>query len=188
MILTLTGLPGAGKSTIAKLLSERLQIPWYSMGDLRGKLARERGLSIDELNALGETEAFTDKDVDAYQTKLGKEQDNFIVDGRLSWHFIPHSFKIFLDINEDEAARRIFSAAKQGLRKDEKPYGSVEEVKKRVKSRIASDQKRYQKYYGLTYLDRRHYHLVIDTTDLTPAQIVERVLDRLTKQGYSFAA
>lgn len=176
MILTLTGLPGAGKSTIAKLLSERLNMPWHSMGDLRGKLARERGLTIDELNTLGETEAFTDKDVDAYQTKLGKTQDNFIVDGRLSWHFIPHSLKIFLDIDEDEAARRIFRAAKQGLRKDEKPYASVEEVKERVKARIASDQKRYQKYYGLDYLNRSHYNLVIDTTTLTPEQIVNHIL------------
>lgn len=178
MILTLTGLPGSGKSTIAKLLSERLHMPWYSMGDLRGKLARERGMTIDELNTLGETEAFTDQDVDTYQTELGKTQDNFIVDGRLSWHFIPHAFKIFLDIDENEAARRIFGAAREGLRKDEKPYASVEEVKERVKARVASDQKRYQKYYGLDYLNRSHYNLVIDTTNLTPEKIVERILDR----------
>lgn len=178
MIITLTGVPGAGKSTIAKLLSERLNIPWYSMGDLRGKLAAERGMTIDELNELGETEAFTDHDIDAYQTKLGKEQSNLIIDGRLSWHFIPHSFKVFLDVDPDEAARRIFEASKQGLRADEKPYASAREVKERVQARLASDQKRYQQYYQLDYLDRRNYDLVIDTTLLTPEQIVQRILDK----------
>lgn len=181
MIITLTGLPGAGKSTIAKLLSERLGWTWYSMGDLRGKLAQERGMTIDEYNALGETHAFTDKDVDAYQTKLGKEQNHLIIDGRLSWHFIPDSFKIFLDVNEDEAARRIFEAAKQGLRKDEKPYVSPEEVKHRVHDRLASDQKRYKQYYNLDYLDRSNYDLVIDTTSLTPEKIVNCILDKLPK-------
>ncbi len=179
MIITLTGLPGAGKSTIAKLLSEKLGWPWYSMGDLRGKLAQKRGMTIDELNTLGETEAFTDHDVDEYQIKLGKEQDDLVIDGRLSWHFIPNSLKVFLDVDEDEAAKRIFGAAKKGLRKDEKPFTSVDDVKQRIHDRLASDQKRYEQYYKLDYLDRSNYDLVIDTTTLTPEQIIGRILDRL---------
>ena len=179
MIITLTGLPGAGKSTIAKLLSETLQMPWYSMGDLRGKLAMDRGMTIDELNKLGESEAFTDKDVDDYQTRLGQQQNDLIIDGRLSWHFIPQSFKIFLDIDEDVAAERIFQAAKQGLRSDEKPYGSVEEVKDRTRLRLASDQKRYQQYYNLDYLDKGNYDLVIDTSRMTPDEIIQVILDKI---------
>ncbi len=179
MIITLTGLPGAGKSTIAKLLSEKLNMPWYSMGDLRGKLAIDRGMTIDEFNQLGESEAFTDQDVDDYQTQLGRENDRLIIDGRLSWHFIPHSFKIFLDINEDIAAQRIFQAAKQGLRSDERPYNSVEEVKERTRLRLASDQKRYQQYYGLDYLDTSNYDLVIDTSKLTPDEIIQVILDKI---------
>lgn len=179
MIITLTGLPGAGKSTIAKLLSEKLGFPWYSMGDLRGKLAQERGMTIDEFNHLGETESFTDEDIDKYQTKLGQEQDRLIIDGRLSWHFIPNSLKVFLDVDEQEAARRIYDAAKNGLRKDEKPFSSEENVKERVHARLASDQKRYQQYYQLDYLDRSNYDLVIDTTHLTPEQIVQTILDKI---------
>lgn len=179
MILTLTGLPGAGKSTIAKLLSERLHMPWYSMGNLRGQMARKRGITIDELNTLGESQAFTDNEVDDYQTHLGKTQNNFIMDGRLSWHFIPNSFKIFLDINEDEAAKRIFQASKQGLRKDEKPFVDTDDVTQRIRERIASDIKRYKHYYNLDYLDRSHYDLVINTTNLTPEKIVQSILDRI---------
>lgn len=176
MTITLTGLPGAGKSTIASLLAKKLNIPWYSIGDLRGKMARERGVSIDELNVIGETQAFTDKDVDTYQEKLGREQDNFILDGRLSWYFVPNSFKVFLDVDEDEAARRIFEDSKQGLRKDEKPYSSVKEVKERIRARLASDQKRYKRYYNVGFLDRSNYDLVIDTTHLKPEEIVDKIL------------
>ncbi|MEK7615250.1 MAG: (d)CMP kinase [Patescibacteria group bacterium] len=179
MILTLTGVPGAGKSTIAKLLSEKLSIPWYSLGDLRGKMAMERGMTIDELNALGETEAFTDNEIDAYQEKLGKEQDNLILEGRLSWHFIPSSLKIFLDVDEDVAAQRIFGASKKGLRKDELPFTSVEDVKNRVRERLASDARRYKKYYNVDYLDRSNYDLVINTTHLSPEEILAQILEHL---------
>ena len=179
MIITITGIPGAGKSTIATLLSKKLNIPWYSVGDLRGKMAKERGLTIDELNHLGETQDFTDKEVDQYQEKLGKEQNGFIMDGRLSWHFIPHSFKIFLDVDSQKAAQRIFAASKEGLRLDEKPYNSVEEVAQAITKRLASDQKRYQQYYFVDYLDKKNYDLVIDTTDKTPEKISELILNAL---------
>ena len=177
MIITLTGVPGAGKSTIAKLLSENLNIPWYSIGDLRGKMAEEKGMTIDEFNKLGESESFTDNDIDAYQTKLGKKGESIIIDGRLSWHFIPQSFKVFLDVNADEAAKRIFQASQTGLRTDEKPFASAEEVKERVAYRLASDQLRYEKYYQVNYLDRSNFDLVVDTTDLPPEQVVQRILD-----------
>ena len=95
MIITLTGLPGAGKSTIAELLSKKLDTPWYSIGTLRGKMAEERGMTIDEFNTLGESEDFTDKEVDEYQKKLGKNTEKLIIDGRLSWYFIPNFKNVF---------------------------------------------------------------------------------------------
>lgn len=181
MILTLTGLPGAGKSTIATLLSKKLDMPWYSIGDLRGQMAEERGMTIDQFNALGEKEDFTDKDVDNFQTKLGNTQDNFIMDGRLSWYFIPKSFKIFLDVDEDHAAERIFHASKEGLRPDEDPYETPQDVRKTIEARLASDQKRYHKYYSVNYLDRNNYDLVIDTSTKTPEEIVKIITQTISR-------
>lgn len=183
MIITLTGLPGSGKTTVVKQLSETLGIPWYSVGNLRGKMAEERGMTIDELNALGETEAFTDKDVDEYQKKLGESGESFVIDGRLSWYFIPKSFKVFLGVNPDVGARRIFDASKKGERDDEKAYGSVEEVKQFIADRVASDVRRYQKYYGVDFLDRSNYDLVLDTTNLTIEDKAKIILSALDNGG-----
>lgn len=179
MIITLTGLPGAGKSTIAKLLSKKLDTPWYSIGTLRGKMAEDRGMTIDEFNKLGESEDFTDKEVDEYQKKLGENTEKLIMDGRLSWHFIPKSLKVFLDVDKKEAANRIFEASKKGLRQDEKPYKSADEVLVSINNRLESDQTRYKKYYNIDYLDRSNYDLVIDTTKKSPDQIVNEILDAL---------
>ena len=102
-----------------------------------------------------------------------------MIDGRLSWHFIPTSFKVFLDVDPDVGAKRIYDASQKGERDDEKAYGSVEEVKQFIADRVASDVRRYQKYYGVDFLDRSNYDLVLDTTNLTIDEKTKIILDRL---------
>lgn len=173
MIITLSGMPGAGKSTVGRLVAQELGLKYYSVGDLRGKMAQDRGMTIEELNKLGERKDFTDKEADAYQAELAKKEDNFIMDSRLGFHFIPESIKIFLDVEIKEAARRIFGDE----RKDEKRYTSAKDVAKALKERLASDTRRYQKYYGIDYLCKSNYDLVIDTTNGSPASFAKRIVE-----------
>lgn len=182
MIITLSGLPGAGKSTIKKMLADHLGYKAYSMGDMRGEMAKARGLTIDALNALGMTEAFTDKDADAFQSELGKNEDDFVIDGWLSWHFIPQSFKVFLTVDPMVGAERIFAdRAQNPNRSDEPEYATVEETQKTLQERVAQTDSRYQKWYGLQFLDQSHYDLVIDTSQLTDIEVLQRILSALPK-------
>ncbi|MBN2331181.1 MAG: cytidylate kinase family protein [Candidatus Aenigmarchaeota archaeon] len=171
MIVTISGLPGSGKSTVGKLLAKRLGYRFRSVGDLRGEWAVGMGITIDELNKLGEREDWTDRKADEHQKGLGEREDDFVIDGRLSFHFIPRSFKVFLDVKTQEAARRIL----QDDRPDE-PAGTAEGIGKSLERRVRSDDKRYRKLYGIDFRDRRHFDLVIDTTDLTPQQVTDEIL------------
>lgn len=168
MIITISGVPGSGKTSVGKIIAERLGWPFYSVGGLRGKMAMDKGLTLDELNTLGETDKTTDTIVDDYQKELGSKEDNFVIEGRLSWHFIPKSFKVFLDCQPAEAARRILASKNE--RPDEKLATDLIEVQRVLVARLASDMRRYQKIYGIDYLDKSHYDLVLDTTPLKNAQ------------------
>lgn len=184
MIITISGVPGSGKTSAGKRVAERLGLRFYSIGGLRAKMARERGITIDALNALGEKDHSTDTDVDEYQKKLGETEDNIMLEGRLSWHFIPNSFKVFLSCEIQEAARRIYLARKAGGREDEAEYTSVEDTRRRLDERMASDRQRYQTIYGLDYQDESHYDLVIDTTKLrSEEETVTRILEALKARG-----
>ncbi|MFH1408305.1 MAG: (d)CMP kinase [Nanoarchaeota archaeon] len=176
MIITISGKPGSGKSSVAKMLSARLGMKHYSIGDLRRKWAEEKGMTLAEYNTLGEMDDSTDKDADDHLKRLGEEEDDFVIDARLGMHFIPKSFKVFLDVNPKVGARRIFKDQRHGDK-----AATVEEVEKLFHQRQDSDKKRYQKYYGIDPFDTSHYDLVIDGSNLTVEATVEKVLEGLPK-------
>ena len=177
MIITISGMPGSGKSTVAGIIAKKLGIKHHSAGDFRRKKAAEKGMTIREYNRLGEKEASTDNEADEWQKKLSESKDSFVIDGRLSYHFIPKSKKIFLKTSAEEGAKRIL---KDTARKEQ--YKSIEEAKQKIGERIKSDTKRYRKYYGINPYNEENYDLVIDTTSITAPEAAREILDFLKKQ------
>jgi len=180
MIISISGKPGSGKSTIAKIISEKLKMKRYYMGQIRRDMARKMGLTIDEFNKLGEKEDFTDKEIEKYVEKLGKTEDNFIIESRTAFHFIPNSLKIFLDVSLDEGARRIFNELKEMMRKRNEPkYKNVKEAKAKIIERMKSDEKRYRKYYGIDCYNQKRFDFVLDTTKLSIEEVANKVLEHI---------
>jgi predicted cytidylate kinase len=184
MIISFSGAPGSGKSTIAQDLAKKLAWPRYYIGIIRRRTAKERGLTLAEYNKLGETDPSTDFDVDEYQKKLGEDEDNFIIEGRTSWFFIPHSLKIYLDVDPEIGAKRIFqSLQKKNDRNEDSNLKSWEDVLESNKKRLASDALRYQKYYKIDIDKASHYDLYLDTTNLTSEEVFKKVEEFVLKQG-----
>ncbi|MEI7620458.1 MAG: AAA family ATPase [Candidatus Falkowbacteria bacterium] len=177
MIISISGAHGSGKSTLAKELSKKLGWPRYYMGGLRREAALKRGLTLAEYNKLGENDPKTDQEVDEYQRELGKTQDNFIIEGRTSWHFIPHSLKIYLDTDEEVGAKRIWKdIAEKGERQNEdSDINNWQDVLNSMRQRLQSDIDRYQRYYNIDVHDKNHYDYYLDATNLSPEEALEQV-------------
>lgn len=177
MIITISGTPGSGKSTVGKLLAKKLKYTFYSIGSIRRAMAKERGLTLQQFNVLGEKHAYTDREVDEWQKKLGRTKDNLVVEGRTSFYFIPHSIKIFLKADMLEAARRIFNDTAHVRRFEaSKHYTTPQQLAHGLRHRVASDNRRYKKYYGLDIFRPKHYDLVLDTTKHRPPQTLAQIL------------
>jgi len=168
MIISIGGNQGSGKSTLAKQLAEALGWPRYYMGGLRREAAAKRGLTLAEYNKLGESDPSTDLEIDEYQKQLGETEDNFIIEGRTSWYFIPQSLKLYIDVSDEEGARRIFLANRDG---EDKSMSTLDEVLLSVKNRKNSDRKRYLQFFGIDTYDLKNYDYVINTTNLTPSDV-----------------
>lgn len=178
MIITLSGTPGSGKSTIAKLLAQKLKLKHYSTGDFMRQIAEKRKIDLMELSKLAEKDITIDHEIDAYAKKLGETEDNFIIDTRLGFHFIPPAIKIFLDASLDIRAQRVF----KDQRPSEKAAQTVAEMKKAIQTREQSEIKRYQKYYQLNPYDHQNFDLVVDTGHSNPEEIVKKILEFVKKR------
>ncbi|MCD4694507.1 cytidylate kinase family protein [bacterium] len=182
MIISFNGDAGAGKSTIAKKLAEKLGWSRYYIGGIRRQKAKERGMTLAEYNKLGETDPSTDLEVDKYQEGLGEKKDNFVIEGRTSWHFIPHSLKIYLEVDKREGAQRIFnqlSKQADNNRNEGSGLDSVEKVLESNKRRLKSDNKRYKKYFNIDVHNKKHYNIIVNTTNLSEKEVLEAVYDKI---------
>lgn len=178
MIISLSGAPGSGKSTIAQMLADKLNWPRYYIGGIRREAAAKRGMTLAEYNKLGETDPSTDQEVDDYQAELGKTQDNFIIEGRTTWYLIPHSLKIYLDVDDVEGGKRIFASLQQkNDRNEDIELTSPELVMESTKRRRESDRLRYHKYYNINVNDPKNYDLYLDTTNLNQTEVFQAVYD-----------
>jgi cytidylate kinase len=184
MIISISGLPGAGKSTVAKALAKKLNWPTYSIGDLRRQIARDKGMTLTEYNKLGEIDSSTDLEVDEYQEELGKTKDNFIIEGRTSWHFIPQSFKIFLTVDPKIGAERILFDLKESDKRNEgSNLKTVQDVINSNVERIACDTRRYKKYFQIDAYNQSNYDYILDTSNMNAKEMLTAVYNKVVEKS-----
>jgi predicted cytidylate kinase len=157
------------------MLARRLHLTHISAGDFMRELASQRGITLLELSRLAESDESIDREIDERSAHHASEGDGFVLDARIGWHFVPHSFKVFLDVRPEVAASRVF-----GARRGTEPENvDLEATQESIRRRTDSERQRYLDYYGLDYLDPAHYDLVIDTSELTPDQVVDMIVSGL---------
>jgi len=174
MIITLGGRFGSGKTTVAKILAQRLGYERYSMGDFRKQIAKEKGMTIDQLNKLAERDPESDILADKKLQELAKTKDNLVIETRTGFHLIPNSFKVGIVANLEESAKRIMAK-----NSEIQPYSSLKEAMKKVKEGWDSDYRRYKSLYGVDYTKPSHFDLFINSTNLTPNEVADRILDAI---------
>lgn len=178
MIITISGVPGSGKSTVARLVAKKLSYRHYSAGDFMREIAAKRKVSLLEISKIAEKDLSIDKELDERTVQLGKKEGNFVMDSRLAYHFIPKSFKVFLVVDEKEAARRIFGdvKSKKRGRRVEKESVTLAATIAAIRKRRRSEQLRYKEYYKLNPFGKGQYDLVVDTTKATPEEVAGKVV------------
>lgn len=180
-IITIAGAPGSGKSSTADLVAKELNFKRFSSGDFMRKIALEKGLSLNELSIRAEINEEIDKIIDSEVKKVG-ENNKIVVDSRLAFHFIPNSFKVFLDLPLEISKERIFDNLKiNKLRQESEGSLNKEEVYKKIVSRLESERKRYKELYNINHTDKRNFDLVIDTNKNNLNQVVEIILREYKK-------
>lgn len=174
-IITIAGAVGSGKSSTAKRVAEHLAYKHFSSGDLFRAIARDQGLSVEALNLSAEERSDIDHQVDELLKKMGREDNHLVIDSRLAFHWMPNSFKVYLALDPDTAAERIFHHLQTEGRVSQ-TASSVDEVRANIETRVESEKKRYRMLYNVDVTDLTPFDLVIDTKNNSLSEVADMIL------------
>lgn len=173
MIVAISGPPGSGKTTIARMFSEKYGFELVSAGTVFRTQARDSKMTLEEYGELAEKNHEIDRKLD--ELIVGKVKElledgkNVVVDGRLSAHMLTRAridcLKVWIDATLKVRAERI--SRRENL--DEKV------ALERAKWREEAERSRYEEIYGINLLDKQPYDLVIDSSDKTPEEVLSAI-------------
>lgn len=179
MIITITGKPCSGKGTAAKAFCKQYGFEYVCTGDMFRSIAKEMGYdNILDFQKENPDITKVDKIIDSRTEDLGKTSldKNIVIDSRLAWNFIPKSFKVFIDVDKKEAAKRLLNA-----NRDTEQINSLEEAQQVLTDRWNTENERYFELYGVNNLNKKNYNYVINSTKLTPEQIIKKIYKKYQK-------
>jgi len=174
LVVTISGPPGSGTSTLVAKLVEARGWRFLNGGDVfRGEAAR-RGLSVEELSAEAKDDLDVDRQLDALlQKRMASEDPPEIFESRLSGWWAHRSgldcLRVWIDVSEEERARRI----------QNREGGDFKECLGRSQKRQRDDKARYMELYQIDLDDLTPYNFVIDCDEKNEDEVFAILDSRL---------
>ncbi|MBI4035157.1 MAG: cytidylate kinase family protein [Candidatus Chisholmbacteria bacterium] len=174
--ITVSGLPGAGSTTLAENLARSLDWNFVSLGEEMRRQAINLGwvdgrkLVHHDATAYGEE--FDRKTDLGVREKLSREKDQ-VIEGWLAGFFaqgVEGVLKILVKCGEEERVRRV-------ARRDEVEMGKAQE---QMRHRVAVNVKKWRQMYGkIDFLRPDLYDVVVNTSRYNEEEAVAIGLERL---------
>ena len=177
-IISITGDLASGQSTLAKTLAEDLNYHLYRNGTYARELAVEHGMSITEFCEYLVDHPEIDRQIEKSATEYAKTHNDIVIDAKIGWYAVPESFKVYLKVDIDVAAKRAFSDPN---RKRSENLPTLEAQKADMIKRAKGDLERYYELYNVHRNDMSNYDYVLDTSDLTPEEVLIKIKEEYKK-------
>jgi len=155
IVIAISGLPGSGKSTYAKLLANHFNLRFMSVGDLFRRLAENQGVDFNNFHQIAEKQSEFDIQVDNIAKEEAKK-GNIVIEGHLACWTLKDiaNLKIFLHAPLEERIKRI-------MKRDNLTF---EEAKKNILFREESNKRRFKQIYGYDIENLSDVDILINTS------------------------
>lgn len=174
VIITISGLPGSGTTTVSRLLSEKYGLVIISAGEVFRSLAKEYDMTLAEFGELAESDDSIDLKIDERQKEIANTRDNIILEGRLAGHMAEKAMKVWIKASVDVRVGRIVT----------RESGSFEDKLSETIKREASESVRYKTIYDIDVNDLSVYDIVIDSNTWDQFQIADIISCAIDSNSY----
>ncbi len=174
MLVTVSGLPGSGTSTVARLAAARLRIAHVDGGTVFRAMAADHDLDVRSFSAVAERDPEIDIELDTRLAAIARASDVVLESRLAAWIAVNErveATKVWIDGDEDVRARRV--ADRESI--------AVAEALEANQVRETSERLRYRTLYGIDLHDRSVYDLVVDSTGVTPEELTDSIVRAATK-------
>ncbi len=176
MIIVVSGPPGSGKTTHARLIADYLGYNYYSAGSIFRSIAEERRLTLEELSRIAASDPSIDLEIDKRTLNLASSRDNIVIDGHLTSWILAYIADIKILITASLKTRIHRIAMRDGK--------SLHEAFEETITREYYQWRRFIEYYGLETNNTSFFDLVVNTDNLTKEEtfnIIKGFLEKVLK-------
>lgn len=170
MLITISGLPGSGTTTAARLVCHELDLEHVTAGMVFRNLAVERNMTLEQFSKYAEEHPEVDWELDRRMVRKAKAGD-IVLEGRLSGWMVERegmdALKVWLEAPEEIRAERV--AQREGLTKDQALSAN--------QAREKSEWSRYMDIYEIDLKDLSVYDLKIDTHEDGPNEVADQIVE-----------
>lgn len=176
LLVTVSGPPGAGTTTVSRALAEALDVQCVSGGDIFRELADERDMTLTQLGARADESPEIDRLIDGrirrIAEKWGASSKGLVLTSRLAGWVAGNraDLRIWLDAPPEVRIERLRER---------------DEVESELRIQEVTEAGRFESYYGIDITDRSFYDLRINTARWSPEAVLDVVLAAV--RGYDTA-
>ncbi len=157
MLVTISGLPGSGTTTVSRLVAEALGIERLPGGEVFRKMAAESDMTLAEFGVHAQGHPEIDLELDARLEERAREGE-CVIESRLAGWLVTRAalaaVRVWVDCEDQVRAARVA----------EREDSSLAEALIDNAERSDLERARYKSVYDIDLDDRSTYDLVLDST------------------------
>jgi predicted cytidylate kinase len=169
LLITISGLPGSGTTTVSLLVADALRLDRVPGGEVFRQLAEEAGMSLAEFGVHVADHPEIDVELDRRLEERART-GGCVIESRLAGWIVTRAgllaVRAWIDCEELVRAGRV--AVRDGTTPDEALTDN--------RARADLEHARYRTVYGIDLTDRSTYDLLLDSTTLAPDALAAEIV------------